>query len=91
MTCPSLESLFLQNLENVESKEQASEARLGSKRNLKDLRLYWGVGSHTDPGWVLEGLEPHQNLEHLGIKGYTGKCASWWSRNFCYVTYVRLG
>ena len=72
--------LSIQNLENVESKEQASEARLCRKRNLNDLSLHWGGVSHTGPGGVLDGLEPHQNLEHLLIMGYSGKCRSWWNK-----------
>lgn len=50
------------------------------KRNLNDLSLHWGGVSHTGAGGVLDGLEPHQSLEHLLIMGYSGKCRSWWNK-----------
>jgi len=79
-------SLSIDNLENVEGREEADEAKLMYKRHLEELVLNWHVNrSNKDPAredQVLEGLKPHSNLLHLSIRGHGGpNCPSWLGLN----------
>ncbi|XP_065004244.1 putative disease resistance protein RGA3 [Musa acuminata AAA Group] len=70
-------SLYVWNLENVESKNKASEAMLNGKEHLSVLQLQWQSGERNqvvddDDGEVLEGLRPHPNLKRLEIMGSRG-------------------
>ncbi|WVZ78025.1 hypothetical protein U9M48_025805 [Paspalum notatum var. saurae] len=62
--------LSIKSLCNVGSEEEAAEARLVEKQNVKELVLYWrncGSGTrfvHGENG-VLEGLRPHSRIECL--------------------------
>jgi hypothetical protein len=60
--------LCLHNVEKVTTKEEASKANLVLKRNLKKLTLVCRRGQliATD---VVDGLQPHDNLKELVIKG----------------------
>nr|UBY06996.1 NBS-LRR disease resistance protein [Dasypyrum villosum] len=58
------------NLETVESKKEANDAKLQDKRKLKELKLVWGAWQQITDGDVLEGLQPHSNLRKLGIINY---------------------
>ncbi|KAM0879580.1 hypothetical protein ACQ4PT_034147 [Festuca glaucescens] len=60
--------LCVHNLEEVATKEEASKANLVLKRNLKKLTLVCRRGQliATD---VVDGLQPHDNLKELVIKG----------------------
>ncbi|CAL9174082.1 unnamed protein product, partial [Musa hybrid cultivar] len=78
--------LRITNLENVESKQEASKANLNNKEYLHKLALEWTSddGSSLDGNTlvvleeVLEGLQPHQALESLTIRGYNGiRSPSW--------------
>ncbi|CAL9114466.1 unnamed protein product [Musa textilis] len=78
--------LRITNLENVESKQEASTANLNNKRYLDELTLEWtsNDGSSLDGNGlvvseeVLEGLQPHQALKRLTIRGYNGvRSPSW--------------
>ncbi|XP_039136281.1 putative disease resistance protein RGA3 [Dioscorea cayenensis subsp. rotundata] len=73
--------LSIENLENIDNREEAKKAKLKEKRHIKKLGLRWHYtldGSEHDVQEVLEGLEPHPNLEELKIKGYMGsKTPSW--------------
>ncbi|XP_064992441.1 putative disease resistance protein At3g14460 [Musa acuminata AAA Group] len=78
--------LRISNLENVESKQEASKANLNNKQYLDALALEWTSddGSSLDGNElvgseeVLEGLQPHQALERLMIVGYNGvRSPSW--------------
>uniref|UniRef100_M8BC77 R13L1/DRL21-like LRR repeat region domain-containing protein n=1 Tax=Aegilops tauschii TaxID=37682 RepID=M8BC77_AEGTA len=70
--------LSICNLETVASKEEASDAKLRNKRNLKELRLVWGTKQQTIDDDVLDGLQPHANLRVLGIinPGFV-RCPRW--------------
>ncbi|XP_025799679.1 putative disease resistance protein At3g14460 isoform X3 [Panicum hallii] len=75
-------SLSIDNLENVEGREEADEAKLMYKKHLHELLLDWDVNrSSKDPAredQVLEGLKPHSNLVKLSIRGHGGPtCPSW--------------
>ncbi|PUZ70224.1 hypothetical protein GQ55_2G209400 [Panicum hallii var. hallii] len=75
-------SLRIDNLENVDGREEADEAKLMYKKHLHELLLDWDVNrSSKDPAredQVLEGLKPHSNLVKLSIRGHGGPtCPSW--------------
>jgi hypothetical protein len=56
------------NLEMVATKEEASKANLVLKRNLKKLTLVCRRGQPVASD-VVDGLQPHDNLKELVIKG----------------------
>ncbi|KAF6992986.1 hypothetical protein CFC21_009935 [Triticum aestivum] len=66
------------NLENVATKEEASEAKLMSKRNLKKLTLVWGRKQSTIDGDVLDALQPHPDLRELRIANHGGAVGPSW-------------
>ncbi|CAL9116063.1 unnamed protein product, partial [Musa acuminata var. zebrina] len=78
--------LRITSLENVESKQEANKANLNNKQYLGALALEWTSddGSSLDGNElvvseeVLEGLQPHQALKRLAIRGYNGvRSPSW--------------
>ncbi|CAO2152149.1 unnamed protein product [Urochloa humidicola] len=80
-----LVQLGIYRLDNIRSKQEASEARLTDKIYLEDVRLSWDDDSCTSSGAstetatnVLEGLTPHQSLKHLQIIGYRGSSYPSW-------------
>ncbi|GKV17369.1 hypothetical protein SLEP1_g27884 [Rubroshorea leprosula] len=73
-------SLKICNLEHVKDKSEAMGAKLYEK-TISELRLRWGKESNRDED-VLEGLQPHSDLQVLEIHGYGGKnLSSWMSKN----------
>uniref|UniRef100_A0A8I7BFT8 NBS-LRR resistance-like protein n=1 Tax=Hordeum vulgare subsp. vulgare TaxID=112509 RepID=A0A8I7BFT8_HORVV len=65
--------LNIHNLEKVATKDEAMEAKLVLKRDLKKLRLSWSTDhQHTTESDVLDGLEPHPNLAALEIVNHGG-------------------
>ncbi|CAD5182894.1 unnamed protein product, partial [Musa acuminata subsp. malaccensis] len=73
--------LRITDLENVESKQEASKANLNNKQYLDKLVLEWTSDDGNElimSKEVLEGLQPHQALKRLTIRGYTGvRSPSW--------------
>ncbi|XP_064998162.1 putative disease resistance RPP13-like protein 1 [Musa acuminata AAA Group] len=78
--------LRITNLENVESKQEAGMFNLNNKQYLDALALEWTSddGSSLDGNElvvleeVFEGLQPHQALKSLTIRGYNGvRSPSW--------------
>ncbi|XP_009416051.2 disease resistance protein RGA2 [Musa acuminata AAA Group] len=73
--------LTIQNLENVETKDEAMEAKLKDKSHLDSLWLNRKPDMHS-PGdrekEILEGLEPHCNLKELRIQHYGGTTSPDW-------------
>ncbi|KAG1368293.1 putative disease resistance protein RGA1 [Cocos nucifera] len=68
--------LRIENLENVKSKEEASQAKLNNKHYLDELELVWNSSGNDDE--VLEGLKPHSILQRLEIRSYGGvRFPSW--------------
>ncbi|XP_071934313.1 putative disease resistance protein RGA3 [Coffea arabica] len=67
--------LEIRNLELVNDKEGAEEAKLSEKANLFRLELMWADdregGDYNDED-VLDGLRPHPNLAELVIKNFMG-------------------
>ncbi|GLT24906.1 hypothetical protein SLA2020_000680 [Shorea laevis] len=75
-------SLKIHNLELVKGKLEAMEAKLHEKA-IYEFELRWGKGSNQDED-VMEGLQPHSNLQRLTIEGYEGnKLPSWMSKSDC--------
>ncbi|KAB2008926.1 hypothetical protein ES319_D10G133200v1 [Gossypium barbadense] len=81
--------LVIEGLENVIDKEEARGAKMWEKKKLHKLRYRYrwdyrreGYCNHDEE--VLEGLEPHSNLESLSIERYKGEYyPSWLLGNFC--------
>ncbi|CAL9157350.1 unnamed protein product [Musa hybrid cultivar] len=75
-------SLYVRNLENVESENKASEAMLNGKEHLSVLQFQWQSGERNqvvdDDDEVLEGLRPHPNLKRLEIMGCRGATYPSW-------------
>lgn len=91
-----LVQLGIYQIENVRSKQEASEARIIDKGHLEELCLSWDSDSTsletstettTD---VLEVLKPHQNLKHLQISGYSGSVSPSWLEKFWFLRKLKL-
>ena len=71
--------LTLTNLWRVQNKDEAMAAKLVEKKNLRHLNLWFFEtdkrGEDDEDGivQVLEGLQPHKNLQSLEILGFRGK------------------
>ncbi|XP_058225851.1 putative disease resistance RPP13-like protein 1 [Rhododendron vialii] len=67
-------AITISGLENVTSRDDASEAKLKEKKHLKSITLEWGSTAEDSRKErdVLENLEPPTNLEFLDIKNYGG-------------------
>ncbi|CAN6361830.1 unnamed protein product [Urochloa humidicola] len=79
-------SLFIANLENVQAKEEADEAKLLQKIHIRELTLQWTIDRSTNDSTleehVLERLKPSSNLLKLCIIGHKGAtCPSWLGMN----------
>ncbi|TQD75466.1 hypothetical protein C1H46_039002 [Malus baccata] len=71
--------LVIGSLQFVRDKEEAVKSNLVGKPNIRKLKLKWrhDLSADLDKD-ILEGLQPHPNLESLTIKGFKGtKFASW--------------
>ncbi|KAK8448542.1 hypothetical protein SEVIR_7G048300v4 [Setaria viridis] len=81
-------SLSIYNLEKVQAKEEAEQAKVIQKFHLKQLTLSWdseqsdGSKNPKREELVLESLKPHSNLQELCIRGHGGaKCPTWLGTN----------
>ncbi|XP_042022086.1 putative disease resistance protein RGA3 [Salvia splendens] len=71
--------LEIRHLERAKS--ELTRAKLVEKPNLAHLILNWeGESAEAMDEKVLEGLEPHPNLECLQISGYKGRYAPVWMK-----------
>ncbi|XP_042464484.1 disease resistance protein RGA2-like isoform X1 [Zingiber officinale] len=72
-------TLNIQNLENVVDSKEAHHAELKNKVHLKELELEWNDEKDAKlEEEVIEGLQPHESLKKLRIRGYNGaKSPSW--------------
>ncbi|XP_021801689.1 putative disease resistance protein At3g14460 [Prunus avium] len=72
--------LFIKHLEHVRDGEEAKEAKLAEKTNIRRLRFSWGclrAGINNDRD-VLEGLKPHSALKSLEIRNFSGETFPPW-------------
>lgn len=81
-------SLHISDLENVGGLEEASQAQLKNKRHIDELILEWGSNRQCSKGIddehdakVLEGLQPHPNLQVLEINSYVGITSPVWLKD----------
>ncbi|XP_026418248.1 putative disease resistance protein RGA1 isoform X2 [Papaver somniferum] len=101
----SLRKLVILSLENVRGgKIEAEKAKLKDKQNIQDLYLGWKSEEEEEVEddedeykaainsvMVLEGLQPHPNLEILSIKGFLGlKLPKWLGSSSCLPNLVEL-
>ncbi|XP_037487248.1 disease resistance protein RGA2-like [Triticum dicoccoides] len=86
--------LQISQLENVNTKEEASAASLLDKEYLETLSLSWEDNSTSlQPEAakdVLEGLQPHQDLKTLEITGYGGATSPTWLSNTSSLILLRI-
>nr|AUO29720.1 powdery mildew resistance protein [Triticum urartu] len=89
--------LCIRNLEKVTTKDEAMEAKLESKGDLKGLGLVWGSSDAVDGTTklvdVLDALQPHPYLAALGIIGHGGTSGPSWlcgDINFELLEYLHL-
>ncbi|KAL6851568.1 hypothetical protein ACP4OV_020501 [Aristida adscensionis] len=66
--------LSILGIENVKSKEEAMDARLMDKKHLAALV----IEGKKVPKFVLEGLQPHPNIQELTIKFYQDQVFPHW-------------
>ncbi|KAH7688912.1 P-loop containing nucleoside triphosphate hydrolase protein [Dioscorea alata] len=70
-------------LEIIRNKKEATKTKLNERRHIKELNLRWNIDTvdcckHVVQEEVLEGLQPHPNLEQLNIEAYMGsKTPNW--------------
>uniref|UniRef100_A0ACD5XQS8 Uncharacterized protein n=1 Tax=Avena sativa TaxID=4498 RepID=A0ACD5XQS8_AVESA len=86
-----LRELVLGGLDNVESYEEAKNAKLKEKQHLDSLFLEWSAPDQiiTDD-LVLDHLEPHVNIRVLVIRGYDGPKVPFWIENHSVKNLVSL-
>ncbi|XP_037483015.1 disease resistance protein RGA2-like [Triticum dicoccoides] len=82
-----LRELGIYNLEKINTKEEAAEAKLIEKDYLRRLTLDWdSERSSVEPvveAVVLESLQPHGDLQVLCIRGHGGpSCPTWLGDEF---------
>ncbi|CAL5010725.1 unnamed protein product [Urochloa decumbens] len=77
-----LGSLSIFGLENLVTKDGATTARLLDREHLRSLCLSWDAsrmyGNPDIEKDVLEGLQPHAELNHLQISGYMSASLPTW-------------
>lgn len=76
------ERLVIRSLENVKSKDEATDAQLVSKSQISKLALNWGFSNAASRSAkeydVLDALRPHPGLMELIIEGYPGCISPSW-------------
>ncbi|VAH53684.1 unnamed protein product [Triticum turgidum subsp. durum] len=81
-----LRELGIYKLEKIDTAKEAAQAKLMEKRYLRRLTLSWDTKrSSVEPGVeaaVLEGLQPHGDLQVLCIRGHGGPCPTWLGDEF---------
>ncbi|KAI3982225.1 hypothetical protein MKX01_034738 [Papaver californicum] len=94
----SLQTLEILSLENVKGgKTEAEMAKLNDKQNIQDLILQWNFKEEEEEEavnnstMVLEGLQPHPNLEKIFIRDFPGsKTPKWIGSSSCLPNLVEL-
>ncbi|XP_062115721.1 putative disease resistance RPP13-like protein 1 [Humulus lupulus] len=85
----------ISGLENISDAREALEANLKAKKGLSILTLSWngnaGVADSSQKEKdILDALEPHAKLEHLGIENYRGTTFSDWIVDSAFVNLVSI-
>ncbi|KAJ1438480.1 P-loop containing nucleoside triphosphate hydrolase [Sesbania bispinosa] len=88
------ESLSIRRLENVTNGSEALEARIMDKMYIKDLVLDWSFSDDCIDSQIemdiLGKLQPHWDLQSLGIDGYRGTRFPDWVGNSSYSNMTKL-
>ncbi|XP_060176628.1 putative disease resistance protein RGA1 isoform X2 [Lycium barbarum] len=76
--------LSINSLQLVHNKEEAGRAYLQEKPNIYKLAYLWyrveSQGCEINDEYILDGLQPHPNLENLAVGGYLGtRFPSWFT------------
>ncbi|QHN76010.1 putative disease resistance protein At3g14460 [Arachis ipaensis] len=75
-------SFCIFKLQNVKNSGEALEAKMGNKKHINTLELYWPPDGDIDDVQterdILDKLQPHQNLKELSIHGYRGETFPDW-------------
>lgn len=90
--------LHIKNLDVVKDQEEACQAGLSKKENVKVLELEWNSTGKSVPSVeaeVLDGLEPNQYVKKLIIRRYHGnRSPNWLSKSLresdLYIKYLHL-
>ncbi|XP_073008750.1 putative disease resistance protein RGA3 [Typha latifolia] len=88
--------LSIRKIEDVNSKEEASEALLSGKHHLSVLELVWSDAKHVSleeehlAEQVLEALQPNTQLKELAIKGFVGTMFPNWLSSLSFVQTIHL-
>lgn len=80
----ALRELDVFSIENVESLEEADNAKLKEKPYLNSLSLMWSARADAKNGkddLILDHLEPHAHIRNLNISGYCGARLPIWIEN----------
>ncbi|KAK5833060.1 hypothetical protein PVK06_016872 [Gossypium arboreum] len=86
--------LTISGLKNVACANDAKDANLKDKINLKGLEFIWGeddIGDSRHDREVLEQQKPHTNLKHLVIQSYKGTRFPEWVGHSSFSCIVFLG
>ncbi|KAF2296364.1 hypothetical protein GH714_037575 [Hevea brasiliensis] len=75
MLKPTKRELRINHLEEVRDKEEAKKSNLQRKTKIRTLQFEWSDGREVgcNDVEVLEGLEPHPNMEGIRIENYLGE------------------
>ncbi|MED6168474.1 hypothetical protein PIB30_011903 [Stylosanthes scabra] len=88
-------SLNISNLQNVNSSDEALEAKIGNKKDIDMLQLTWlpegDVDDFQTERDILDKLQPHRNLKKLFIDGYRGDILPDWLGLCSYSNMTMLG
>ncbi|XP_027155646.1 putative disease resistance protein RGA3 [Coffea eugenioides] len=69
-------------LENVNSYEEATKAKLSIMSTIECLRFHWNARRENEYNEeVLEGLQPNPNIKYLAIENYKGSAFPLWMEN----------
>ncbi|KAL0346121.1 UNVERIFIED_CONTAM: putative disease resistance protein [Sesamum radiatum] len=86
-------SLLISHLENVSTKEEAAEACLCNKQDLKKIELQWSDlqdNKNPDEEEILESLQPPLGIQELKIFYYSGGVLPSWISNPSFTEVVSI-
>ncbi|GAB2303488.1 hypothetical protein Dimus_037478 [Dionaea muscipula] len=87
--------LEIGGLEHAKCKEEAQKAEIGAKPGISALHLRWSSRERDEGGSialeVLDGLQPHPNLQGLIVQGFNGDSFPGWLRRMTVVNNIESG
>lgn len=89
--------LHIYGLQRVKGIEEATKAKISAKSSIRELGFHWDyqaeVGEDTDidnQQHVLEGLQPHGNIQGLILKNFGGKMFPLWTASLRNLVKIEL-